>query len=194
MWVTTKTAKIGARTVTDSLTPLQVQEKHQEDEKCHEDQLVLQPGRRQITENGIAAGGQGHGDRQDVIHEEGRPRNDAGAVTDGVCGYDVPAAAVGKVLDDAGIGVRDDDDRHGRGQGQEHGKIGMRAQGLEGFLGTVGGRRQTVGAQSDPGHDGNEGDLVEDGGLVDVAGLAEEFSPQPRQKGLLVLRFRWLHT
>ena len=50
----------------------------------------------------------------------------------------------------------------------------MGAEGLEGFLGSVAGRRKTVGAEADPGEDGNERDLVEEVMVGERAGAAEK--------------------
>ena len=73
------------------------------------------------------------------------------------------------------------------------GEVGVPAQGLEGLLGTVGGRGQPVGAQADPRQDGDEGQLVEERRVLDVLGPADQGSANLLQKrGIFPRSLRFL--
>ena len=63
----------------------------------------------------------------------------------------VVAACAQKMLDDARVGVADDEHRQRRGEREQNGETGVRAELLECFFGAVGARRQTVRAEPDPG-------------------------------------------
>ena len=93
---------------------------------------------RQVAEDRIHAGGDRDGDGHHVIDQQGAARNDPGLLPQHVGGHDVSAAAVGEVLDDARIGVGDDEDRQGHCHGQEKRKVGVLSQGPEGLFRTVG--------------------------------------------------------
>ena len=166
--------KIGASMVTDSLMPRRLMTTRKRMARISKGILNGWAGGREEAEDGVAAGDDGDGDRQHVVDEQGAAGEDAGLLAQGVRGDDVAAAARGEVLDDARVGVGDDEDGQGGGQGQDQGQVGVLAQDLEGLLGTVGGRGQAVGAEPDPGQDGDQGDLVEERRVLDVAGLADE--------------------
>src|SRR5262249_15312836 len=62
--------------------------------------------------------------------------------------HQIAAAAAGKQLDHLGVGKRDDEDGQGCHQGESDGQVRVLTQGLEGFLGTVGGGGEAVGSQA----------------------------------------------
>ncbi len=172
--VRTKTTKIGDRKVTDSLTPAQVEDDEQDDGQDLERDLERLPAGGKEAEQGIAAGDDRDRNRQHVVDQKGGAGDDAGFLAQGMGGDDVAAAARGKVLDDPGVGRGDDKDGEGRGQGQEDGQVGVAAESLESLLGTVGRGRRAVRAQADPGQERDQGQLVEEGRVLDVPGRAEK--------------------
>jgi hypothetical protein len=74
-----------------------------------------------------------------------------------------------ELLDDAAVGGRDDDDRDPREGRQADGQVRVLAQRLEGFFRAVGGGRQSVRAQADPGQEGDERQMVVRGLVLDRA-------------------------
>ena len=88
-------------------------------QKAGNSDLVMVKAQRQITEKRIHAGGNGNGDGQHIVHQKGAAGDDAGLFTQHVGGDDIPAAAMGKMLDDPGIRVGDDENRKGRCQTPE---------------------------------------------------------------------------
>ncbi len=94
-------------------------------------------------------------------------------------GHDVAAAPEGELLDDPAVGVGDQEHRERRRQRQPDREVGMRAQRLERFLGAVRRGGKTVRAQTDPGQERDERDLVEDTRVVKLALPAEEPPAQP---------------
>ena len=155
--------------VTDSLTPRRLSMIRTRIRKSSKNDLVAVQVDGQEAEQGVAAGGDGDGDGQHVVDQQRTARDHAGIRAQGVGGHDVAAAAVGKLFDDMGIGVGDDKNGQGGGQGQEDGQVGMLAQGAEGFLRAVGRGGEAVGAQADPGQQRHQGELVENGRVLDVA-------------------------
>ena len=83
-------------------------------------------------------------------------------------GHDVAAAARREELDDLGIARRDGDDRERGHDGQVEGQVPVVAERQEGFLGPVVRRAQPVGAEADPGEEGDEREPVEDARVADV--------------------------
>ena len=57
---------------------------------------------------------------------------------------------MGKVLDDPGIGIGDDEDSQGHCHGKKKRQIGMGAKRFEGLLRAIGGGGEPVRAQPDP--------------------------------------------
>ena len=121
------------------LDPAQVEHDQQQDQEEVEEDLVRLPGDGQEAEQGVSAGDDGDGDGQHVVDQQGVPGDDPDPRPERVGGDDVAAAAVGEALDDARIGVGNDEDGQRRGQGQEDGQVGVLAQGAEGLLRAVGG-------------------------------------------------------
>ena len=159
------------------LDAAQVDDDEKDDGHDLERDLERLVGRREEAEDGVTAGDDGDGDRQHVVDEQGRSGDDAGLLAQGVGGDDVAAASGREILDDARVGVGDDEDRQGRGQGQEDGQVGVLAQDLESLFRAVGGGREAVGAEADPGQDRDQGELVEEGRILDVAGLPDQGPP-----------------
>ena len=67
--------------------------------------LVLVILLRNVTEHGIHAGGDGYGDSQHIVHQQGTSGDNPRLFPQHVAGHDISAAAMGKMLDDAGVGV-----------------------------------------------------------------------------------------
>ena len=61
----------------------------------------------------------------------------------------------------------------------------MAAQGEERLLGAVVGGGKAVRAQPDPGKEGDQGELVEEVGVADVAGPADEDVLQPVEESVV---------
>ena len=118
-------------------------------------------------------------DREDVVDEQRRAADHAEARAEELRGDDVAAAAGRKVLDDARVRVGDDEDGEGRADGEERRRAtSSRAPSVDDLaerrVGTVGRRRQTVGAEADPGEHRDERDAVERVLGVNVLRRAEE--------------------
>ena len=128
---------MGARKRTDSFTP-RVQHDEKDDQEDDEAYLVVVEAHGEKAEEGVGAGDEGDRDGQHIVDEERAARHDAGPLADGMGSHDVAAAAVGKVLDDAGVSVGDDQDGEGRGEGQEDREVGVGPEGAEGLLRPVG--------------------------------------------------------
>ena len=121
------------------LHPAEIQKNKKDNQPHDEGQLVMQKGGGKITEDGIPAGGQGNGNRQDIIDQQGRPGDDARAAADRMGGHHISAAAMGKAFNDAGIGVGNNENGERGGDGNKDGQIGMGSQSLEGFFRSIGG-------------------------------------------------------
>ena len=158
-----------------------VQRRQAEDEEHLERQLEPEPRRRQEAEDHVAGGGDRDGDGEDVVDEQRAARHDAGAASEQLGGDDVPAAAVGEVLDDPAIRGRDHQHGDAGQQREPDRQVGVAAEGLERLLGAVGRRRETVGAQPDPRQERDQRDLVEDPLIVQVARLAKESRLEPTE-------------
>ena len=120
-WVSTKSMKMGARTVMDSLTPRTLRMIRTMVRMQATGDLVMVQGLGEVAEQGVAAGGDRDGDGHDVIHQQGAAGYDPRLLAEDVGGDDVAAASVGKVLDDAGVGVGDDENGQRGGQCQRPG-------------------------------------------------------------------------
>ena len=113
---------------------------NEKDNQTHDKgHLVMQKGGGEETEDGIPAGGKGNGDGQDIVHQQGRSGNDAGFAADRMGGNDIPAAAVGKVFNDAGIGVGNNEYRERCGNSNKDGQVGVGSQSFERFFRPIGG-------------------------------------------------------
>ena len=154
--------------------PPQVQDRQKENGRQGHGQFVAVPGRRQKAEDGIDAAGDGDRDRQDIVDQEGTTGHHADGRGDQLPGDQITPAACREQLDDLDIAGADDEYGQGRHDRQEDGQVGMPLQGQEGLLRPVTGRRDAVGSQTDPGQEGDEGDLVEDARLRGLPGRAED--------------------
>jgi hypothetical protein len=72
-----------------------------------------------MIEDGVAARRDRRRDREHVVDEERRAADDAEPRAEELRGDDVPAAARREVLDDARVGVRDDEDGERRADREE---------------------------------------------------------------------------
>ena len=80
-------------------------------------------GQRKKAENRVAAGGEGDGDGENIINEKGGAGEHARPSAQCVRGYYVPAAAMGKMLYYAGIGISDDPHSKGGCETEEDGQV-----------------------------------------------------------------------
>ena len=78
------------------------------------------------------------------------------------------------MLDYLRIGIGDDEDRERGGETEEYGQVGVRPQIAKGFLRAVGRGGQGVGPQAYPREEGDQGDLVENVRIANVAGGSED--------------------
>src|SRR6195256_4139504 len=121
------------------------------------------------------------------------PAHHARARTDQARGDDVPPASEGKMLDDLGVGRRDDQDGQAGREGEEDGQVLVIAEVLERLLGAVGAGRQPVRAQSHPGEEGRQRERVEEVRVLEVLGPTQQdpLEPLPPADGPRDRRFGW---
>src|SRR5436189_234284 len=79
-----------------------------------------------------------------------------------------------KVFDDAAVARADDQHGEPGREREERRESDVAPERAEGFLGSVGGRRQPVGAQSDPREDRDQRQLVERARLAGIFRRAEQ--------------------
>jgi hypothetical protein len=91
---------------------------------------------------------------------------------------EVAAAAAREQLDDLRVGRTDQEDGEHHGHRQVQCEVGMRSEGEERLLGTVGRGRQSVGTQSHPGEERDQRELVMDLGVEEVLPTAEDEAAQ----------------
>ena len=120
------------------------------------------------AENGVHAGSDGNGHRQDVIDQESAPGDEPRHRADEFGGHQVAAAPGGEIFNDLGVTGRKDKDRGGDREGQGDRQVGVMAQGAEGFFGAVTGGGQPVRPQADPGKKGDEGNIMENVGVQGI--------------------------
>ncbi len=169
-----KSRKIGTRTWMLSLTPRRFRTIRTRPTTNSRPELPGLPPRRQEAEDLVAARGDGDGDRQHVVDDEGAARHDPELRAQELRRDEVAAAARREELDDLAVGERDDADRDGGENRQPDRQVGVGAEGLERFLGAVRRGGQSVGAQAHPGEKGGEGDGVEDPRIHRIPGLPDE--------------------
>ena len=139
------------------------------------------PGRergRQEAPDGLASRGDRHRDGEDVVDEQRGAGDEAGSRAQEPRRHHVPAAAEGEVLDDPGVGERDEQHRPGRRERQRRGEEVQVADGPVELVGAVGRGGEAVGAQPHPGEQRDERDVVVGPRVVDVPGRAEEDAAQ----------------
>ncbi len=179
-WVTTKKAKIGARTETDSFTPRRLRTTSTTMAATSSGSFQPRNATGSEAEDGVAAAGDGDRDGEDVVDQQRRPGDHADRRAEQLGGHHVAAAAEGEALDDLGVGDRDDEDGDRGGEPQRHRQVGVPAERAEGLVRAVGRGGEPVGAQPDPGQHGDERDAVVGAGVLDVARRAED---QVAQRG-----------
>ena len=176
--VARKRRKTGSRTITDSRTPRMLSTVRPPSRTTSVDQLRAVPAQRQEAEEGVAGRGDRDGDGQHVVDQQRAAGDDADVLAQQLGRHDVAAAAVGELLDDAPVGRGDDEDGAGRHHGQRQQQVGVLAEGAEGLVGAVGGRREAVGAQADPGEERHQRQAVEERAVGEAARPAEEEPPR----------------
>ena len=134
----------------------QVEERHGGDEGKGGGEFPGVPLGGEEAEEGIAGGGDGDGDGQDVVDEECAAGENAGLLPEEFAGDDIAAAAVGEEFDDAAVAGGDDEDGRHHECGEKDGEVLMLTERAEGFFGSVGGGGEPVGAEADPGEEGDE--------------------------------------
>src|SRR5512137_1844104 len=98
--------------------PPQINDNEEDDEEYDKGDLEHVVLIRQEAEDGIPAGSERHGDGKHIVDEEGATGHHTCCLANSMGGYDVPAAAVREVLDDARIGKGNYKHRKGHGDGQ----------------------------------------------------------------------------
>ena len=168
---------------------------HGEDGHRHQldRQLPDMPVLREVAEDGLAAGRHRRRAGEDVIDQQRRPAHHACARTDQARGDDVPPTAEGKMLDDLGVGRRDDQDGQPGREREEDGEVLVVAEVLERLLGAVGAGRQPVRAESYPGEECRQRKGVEEVRVLEVLGPAQQdpLESLPPADGPRDRRFGW---
>jgi len=122
-----------------------------DDEGRLDDELVFTIGRRQKAEQRVASRGDRDRNGHDVVDQQRTARDHAEPRPEQLGRHQVAAAAVRKLLDDVAVGVGDDTDRQRRQRRQHQRQRRVVAERAKRLLGSVRGRRQTVGAEANPG-------------------------------------------
>src|SRR5205085_2864504 len=150
-----------------------------EDGEQHQDrdldrELPDVPVAREVAEDRLPTRGDGGRGGEHVVDEQRRAADDSGSRAEELRGDRVPASPEGKVLDDLGVGGRDDEDGDAGRDGEKYRQVLVAAEVLECFLGTVGGRAEAVGAEPYPGEEGGQRDVLEELRVLDVLRPAEK--------------------
>jgi hypothetical protein len=143
-----------------------VEDRERDDDDDLERELEGLVAEGQVREDRFAPAGNGDRDRQDVVDREGRAGDDACRAAEELARHRVAAAAVRELLDDLAVGVGDDDDRERGREREEDGEVRVLAERAERLVGSVGGGRQAVGAQTDPGEESAQRELVDEPGIA----------------------------
>ena len=153
--------KIGARTVTDSFTPRTFRIMRKMVRTQRDGYLIVMVVAREVAEEGVAAGGDGDGNRHDVIDQQSAPRYDPRLLSEEMRRHDISAATVREVFDDAGVSVGNDENCHRHHCGKQEGKVGVGAKRFESLFRAVGRRGEAVGPEPHPGENRDERHSVE---------------------------------
>src|SRR5512137_65449 len=110
---------------------------------------------------------------------------------------DIPPAPAGKMLNDAGIGIRNDENGKCGCQSKKDRKICVLTECYEGFGWSIGRRRNTISTQTDPCEEGKECNLMKYSGIFNiflrtnyqVSGSIPNILPVPRVLGPHVIIF-----
>src|SRR5207253_7009542 len=98
----------------------------------------------------------------------------AGARTEQPRADRVSASSEGKVLDDLRVRGGNDEDGQPRGEREEDRQVLVLPEVLERLFRTVSGRAEPVGAEADPGEESCQRNVLEELGILDVLGTAEQ--------------------
>ena len=85
----------------------------------------------------------------------------------------ITTPTIGKKSNDLFVTCRDDKHRERDADGQKNGQILMPLQGIVDFRRTIGGGRQRIGTQTDPGQKGRERKVLEEFGIENVYGATK---------------------
>ena len=165
---------MGASTLTDSRTPRRLSRTSSTMAAPSAGTFQARQRGRQEAPDGLASGGDGHRDGEDVVDEQRGPGDEPGPRAQEPGRHHVPAAAEGEVLDDPRVGERDEQHRPGRRERQRRGQEVQVADGPVELVGTVRRGGEAVRAQPHPGEQRDERDVVVGPRVVDVPGGAEE--------------------
>src|SRR5450631_4021857 len=160
-------------------------EEHQQD--CCREELVFLKGKGKKAEDGIDACGNGYRNTEYVVEYQRTARKDAGRGAKHVGGDDVAPAAMGEVLDEAGVRVGDDDNGTCGCQPQRKTEVGVPLKCGECFRWSVGRGGKAICAEPDPRKDRDKGELVEEGRVSDFLGLSEKSHPDSSPQSLLLV-------
>ena len=108
------------------------------------------------AEHRVGSAGDRDGDRENVVDDQRGARGQARVGSDQRCRDPVAAAAGREQLDDLVVRERDDEDGDGRRDRQVQPEVRVVAERLERFFGTVGRRRESVGAETHPCQEGHQ--------------------------------------
>jgi hypothetical protein len=163
-----------------------VQGGEHEDEPEFDRELGVGPAWRQKAEERVSGGRDRDRDRQDVVHQEGGARHDSGTRSEQLARDHVAATPARELLDDPPVAGRDQQHRDRHEEREPHGEVGVPPERLEGLLRAIGGGRQPVRPQANPGQERDQGQPMKEAVVFEVAGLAEEEAPATAQEGILV--------
>ncbi len=166
--------KIGVRATTDSLTPRRLIQMRKRRMKTMNHELVGEPRRRKEAEDGVRPRRHRDRDRQHVVDDERRARDHPRSLPEELRRDDVPAAAGGERLDDLRVAPGDDEDGEHRGRRDEEGQDGVPPEGEVRLFRAVRGGGDPVRTQPHPGEEGDQGDVVEDLRVEQIAGSAQQ--------------------
>ena len=156
------------------LDPPQVDPDEEEKDEDDEPELVGEPRPRKEAEDGVRPRRDRDRDRQDVVDDERRARDHPRSLPEELRRDDVPAAAGGERLDDLRVAPRDDEDGEHRGRRDEESENRVPPEGEVRLLRAVRGGGDPVGSQPHPGEEGDQGDVVEDLRVEQIAGSAQQ--------------------
>ena len=151
----------------------QVERDQKHDRRDFRGQLPVRQRLREKAEDGVAAAGDRHGDRQHVVDDQRAAGDEPHARPEELRGDDVAAAAARELLDDARVRRRQNQHRDRRRDRERQREVVVLAERAERLFGAVRGRGETVRAETDPGQERDERDLVERVRVADVAAFAE---------------------
>ena len=174
------------------LDPPQVHPDEDDDHRGDESELEVQVLGGKDAEESVRPRRDGHGDRQDVVDDQRRPRDHPRLLPEELRRDDVPAAAGRERLDDLRVAAGDDQDRRHRHHRDEDGEHRVLPEGEVRLFRTVARGGDPVRAQPHPGEEGDEGDVMEDLRIEQVPGGAEQDPLHSPVEGIVFHRCRHL--